>query len=273
LLRPLWMQWYAIIKLYRFHFLLSKIENIQIDEKNEIASIIKEYNYFETLSEVFTRNNLKVRKQWFDIESRNNHKYFLIETTKDDVPKIKSFISSQSAEHEYFNLYKGNRNANIVLTHLQRPNYKQINIAYSNYILTYHSFLEECIIILESIIQETLSRQEFIKYHKTVSLYNNLVLCHSKNLLIEVVEFVKFLNKNKKNTSHDRKKEKEWVGDIKKQVSKSEERAKRLGRKLQRLYPSDPFSRFIFRVITLYNRRRFIRKFKRAQKKYRVQVH
>lgn len=257
-------------KLYRFHFLLAQIDEVEIDEKKEIASIIKEYSYFETLSEVFSRNHLRVRKQWLDIESRYNHKYFLIETTKDDVPKIKSFNSSVSAENEYFNLYKGNQNANIVLTHLQKPNYQQISIAYSNYILTYHSFLEECMLMLESIIQEALSRRELRKYHKTFHLYNNLVLCHSKNLLAEIIEFKDFSNRNKKKTNNDRKKEKEWVGDIKKQLRKSEDRAKRLGQKLQRYLPSKSFSRFLFMTVTQYNLRIFRTKLKRAHKKYQL---
>jgi putative GTP pyrophosphokinase len=90
-------------KLLRFHYLLSIINTLSTKEKYEISSILKEYNYFKKLSEVFSRNYLQVRKQWFDIESQNNHKFFLIETQKDDIPKISSFKSFYEAEMTYFN--------------------------------------------------------------------------------------------------------------------------------------------------------------------------
>jgi hypothetical protein len=118
--------------------------------------VIKEYRYFERLSEVFSRNYLKVRKQWAEKETKSNHKFLLIEANKDDVPRIDSFYSFQEAEENYFNIYKTRQNANVVLTHLQNINYSQISIAYSNYILTFHSFLFECLEILESLIVDTL---------------------------------------------------------------------------------------------------------------------
>lgn len=248
--------------LFRFHHLLSDIDTIGINEKKEISEILKKYKYFERLSVVFSRNYIKVRKQWFEIESRNNHKYFLIETTKDDVPKITSFDSSTKAEEHYFNVYKSNQNANIVLTHLQRPNYNQISIAYSNYILTFHSFLNECLLIIENLITEALERKKFYVYYKTLNLYSNLVFYHIKNLNTEIREFRIFYEQTKNKKSKDRKKEREWVDDIKTQLIQSKDRSDKLGKKLRRYIPRDFFNRIIFILITRFINNVYMNKIK-----------
>ena len=81
-----------------------------------------------------------------------SHKFFLIETKKDEIPIINSFNGFNKAEEEYFKRYLSNHNSNIVLTHLTKPSYKNISSAYSNYILTVHSVLDDITIILRELI-------------------------------------------------------------------------------------------------------------------------
>jgi putative GTP pyrophosphokinase len=210
-------------KLLEFHKLLSNPDNLSIKDKYQISKVIKEYRYFERLSEVFSRNYLKVRKQWAEKETKSNHKFLLIEANKDDVPRIDSFYSFQEAEENYFNIYKTRQNANVVLTHLQNINYSQISIAYSNYILTFHSFLFECLEILESLIVDTLKTKKHISFYRVCHLYNSLLFTHISNLVSEINEVhdSKILQESSmKNKSKNKRKEIEWFQDIQQQVKK-----------------------------------------------------
>ncbi|WP_305952163.1 hypothetical protein [Emticicia oligotrophica] len=241
-------------ELLRFHKLLSKIENLTVEDKYEIAKIITKYNYFEKLSEVFSRNYLSVRRQWFELESQTNHKYFLIETRKDDIPKIESFANFQFAENKYFNVYKTSQNANIVLTHLQTPNYNQISIAYSNYILTFHSFLTECLDILESLIVESLANCKYLAFYKNYNLYNGLVLNHIKNMVAEVQEIYEYTEQSKEKRKQNKRKEKEWIDDIKKQINQHNFRSKRLQVSVKKNMPTTFFGNFfINQMINIIN--------------------
>ena len=73
-------------------------------DKKFIAKILTNYNYFENLSKEFTRNYLRVRNRWLELEMRQNHKFFLIETKKGETPKIDSFSLFNRAEEEYFKI-------------------------------------------------------------------------------------------------------------------------------------------------------------------------
>jgi len=250
--------------LLRFHYLLSKISELTIEEKKEISIIIKKYNYFDKLSEVFSRNYIKVRRQWFEIESKSNHKFFLIETSKDNVPKIVSFKTINEAEDQYFSVYKSRHNANIVLTHLQNPNYNQISIAYSNYILTFHSFLTECYDIIESLIVESLEQKQYFDYFKIYNLYNSLLFNHIKNLVTEIREISIYTEENKHRRNRDKKKEKEWVADIQKQVNQSNERSKKLSTKFKKSMPTSWFGKMTVKYITRHIGKNYQRKIKKV---------
>lgn len=237
---------YSFKELFHFHFLLSK-DSIDLEEKRVIASIIKKYNYFEKLSEVFARNIFKVRKQWLCIENKQSLKYFLIETTKDEVPKITSFDNSSNAERQYFEVYKSNNNANIVLIHLQNPNYNQICIAYSNYILTFHSFLLDCLILIENLIIEAIENKKLFTYYKTYNLYSDLNFYFFRNLTAEITELIKF---SEQANGKNKKKENEWIDDIKKQLSIMKDRGDKLRKKLKRNEPDNVFYQIVIYLIT-----------------------
>ena len=219
-------------ELLRFHLLLSDVKTLDIYRKYELAHILNKFEYFDKLSEVFSRNYLKVRKQWFDLETKVNHKYFLIEANRNEVPIITSFPNFQQAEENYFEIYKIRPNANIVLTHLQNANYNQISIAYSNYILTFHSFLSECFDLLESLLIESIDSRKPYSFYKVLYLYNGLVFNHIRNLVSEINEVQDSTMPNKL-TRNNRKKGMEWRDDIQKQINKSNRRGQELQKALQ----------------------------------------
>ena len=63
-------------KLEKFLFLFSKRKSLSFENKKHIAYILRKYQYFGNLSKVFTRNYLKVRHRWLELEMKNKHKFF-----------------------------------------------------------------------------------------------------------------------------------------------------------------------------------------------------
>ncbi|ENA1802813.1 hypothetical protein ABF179_002225 [Flavobacterium psychrophilum] len=238
--------------LLRFHYLLSKINELTLIEKKEIAKIITKFNYLDKLSEVFTKNYIQVRKQWLEIENLHNHNYFLIETTKNEVPKITSYKSFDEAEENYLNIYKNKKNANVVLTHLPKPNYQQISIAYSNYILTFHTFIEDCYEIYENLIEKTLLTNKYVEFYRYFTTYNVIVYNHIKNLVSEVNEINKIYSKTTKNKKNikQKNKEKEWLNDIQNYIRKRSEKQRKIQNLFRTHIPSSFFGRFFIRQIT-----------------------
>lgn len=251
-------------ELLRFHFLLSKRFDLNTNEKKEIVKIIKKYKYFEKLSNVFSRNYIQIRKQWLNIESKNNHNYFLIETKKDEVPKITSYKKFDEAEENYFNIYKNNQTANVVLTHLPKPDYEQISIAYSNYILTFHSFLDDSYEILERLIEKTLIDKKYFEFIKYFNLYNEIVYNHVKNLMSEVYEVYQISKKKALNTQGYKLKQKErdWVQDINRQIKKRQDKQRRIQVSMRQNTPKKgTLGNYIFTSIT-----------KQIAKKYNIKI-
>jgi len=240
-------------ELLRFHFLLSKRFDLSTEEKKEIAKTIKKYKYFEKLSNVFSRNYIQIRKQWLNIESKNNHNYFLIETKKDQVPKITSYKKFDEAEENYFSIYKNNETANVVLTHLPKPNYEHISIAYSNYILTFHSFLDDSYEIFERLIEKTLVDKKYFEFIKYFTLYNEIVYNHVKNLMSEVFEVYQISKKNSSNIRNYKlkPKERDWVQDINSQVKKRQDKQRRIQVSMRQNIPKGgTIGNYIFTIIT-----------------------
>jgi putative GTP pyrophosphokinase len=250
--------------LFKFHFLLSKKENLNMGDKLEIAGIIRKYKYIEKLSEVFSRNYIQVRQQWLAIENRSNFKFFLIEANKDEVPKITSFSTFNDAEANYLSVYRTNQNANIVLTHLPKPKYDQISIAYSNYVLTYHSFLDDCYSILEDAIIDSLSKGNVWQVIKFYQLYVDTSFNYIKNLVSEIKETKQF---GKKSSRHQKKKltkkEREWLDDIKKEIQKRQGQQKKFSAKVNFFIPSNVWKRLLINQGFNYVDRKYKIRFKK----------
>lgn len=260
-------------ELLRFHFLLSKRFELSTEEKKEIAKTIKKYKYFEKLSNVFSRNYIQIRKQWLNIESKNNHNYFLIETKKDQVPKITSYKKFDEAEENYFSIYKNNENANVVLTHLQKPNYEYISIAYSNYILTFHSFLDDSYEIFERLIEKTLVNKKYLEFIKYFTLYNEIVYNHVKNLMSEVFEVYQISKRNSSNIRNYKlkPKEKDWVEDINSQVRKRQDKQKRIQVSMRQNIPKGgTIGNYIFTFITKRIARKYNKRIKLIVEKMEI---
>lgn len=254
--------------LQEFHKLLSDIENIEIGDKYKIIKILKDRNYFENLSEVFSRNYLIVRKQWLKLKAKTNHKYFLIEV-ENNTPNIKSFSTFNEAEKEYFELYKNKSNTNVVLTYLQNHNYELLATAYANYILTFHSFLYECLEIIEDLIVDCLEEKKYLKLQKIYNLYNELIFRFNKNTIQEVDDSyeTQFQNLTSKERALYNKKRKLWIEDIRKQVRKTIENQRKVQIKVQKSLKESGYKNLILKYIIKFSNRKYKKRNKRLFEK------
>ena len=245
------------LELARFHKLLSKREPLTIQDKHEIFNIIKKYNYLEKLNSVFKQNYINVRKQWLQIESKINHNFFLIETKRKEAPKINSYSNFNEAEQEYYKRFKENNNSNIVLTHLPKASYSQISIAYSNYILTVHQFIEDYNSLLEGLIVESLQKKKLRLFTNAYSFYCSNSLSVIKNLKEESSAISEEFSSKQGN-----KKVKEWIKDIDSQVFQIKKKWERLGIAFRKNPRKSLFFKFFVNRIVVFNGNKHRRKVK-----------
>ena len=183
-------------KFGKFHSLMSSDKELTKSEANLIYDILEKYNFISVLSETFRKNNVEVKRKWSG-EDKNNS-FFLIEASKSEVPNLKSFRTFEEAEQAYFERYKENRSAEIVLTSIKKPNFKQISIAYANYILSYHTFMSDIRPILQELAREALEDVKIKKFKKIFKTYEHLLANQILEVLAESADlFFNRLERNK----------------------------------------------------------------------------
>lgn len=156
----------------KFHALLSSDKELTEDEAHFIYMVLDKTDFITKLSRTFRNNNKAVKLKW--AEQARNHSFFLIEASKQKVPHLRSFSSFKKAEEQYFKRYLENQDAEIVLTSIPKPDFKQISIAYANYILSYHNFMSDIKPILKQMAVEALEDRKFSKFKKIFITYENL---------------------------------------------------------------------------------------------------
>jgi len=178
--------------LFEFHRLLSLPDkDLSKKQKYFIADTIINYNYIETLGEVFARNYLDVRAQWNNMRLQRNE-FFLISTGSDGVPEFMGFIKFDEAENEYFERFINNEeNRNIVLTHLQKVDFTRISIAYSNYFLTFNNTLIKILVYLSDAIINSYKQNKISAFRRYYQCYINIIDFWIQKQMLEVDSFRK----------------------------------------------------------------------------------
>lgn len=165
----------------KFHALMSSDKELSKDEAELVYDVLDKYDFISVLSKTFRKNNAEVKKRWTSEEKNNS--FFLIEASKKEIPILKSFKTFEEAEYAYFERYKENSSAEIVLTSIRKPNFKQISVAYANYILSYHTFMSDIRPILQVLALEALEDKKLEKFEKIFKTYEHLLA----NLILEVI--------------------------------------------------------------------------------------
>lgn len=183
-------------KFGRFHALMSSDKQLTKEEADLIYDVLEKHNFISVLSDTFRKNNTEVKKRWSSEDKKNS--FFLIEASKTEIPNLKSFPTFEEAENAYFEKYKENPSAEIVLTSIKKPNFKQISVAYANYILSYHTFTSDIRPIIQELAREALEDKKIKKFEKIFKTYEDLLA----NLILDVIAdsadlFLNRLERNK----------------------------------------------------------------------------
>ncbi|MBN8566872.1 MAG: hypothetical protein J0M25_09095 [Flavobacteriales bacterium] len=183
-------------KFGQFHALMSSDKELTKEEADLIYDVLDEHDFISVLSKTFRKNNAEVKKRWSSENKKNS--FFLIEAFKTEIPDLKSFATFEEAEYAYFERYKENPSAEIVLTSIKKPNFRQISVAYANYILSYHTFTSDIKPILQELALDALENKEIKKFEKIFKTYEDLLA----NLILDVIAdsadlFLNRLERNK----------------------------------------------------------------------------
>ena len=184
------------VELGKFHSLISSDKELTEIEANHIYHVLKKYQYISRLSKVFRKNNTDVKKQWLNVKPGS--RYFLIESSPNKIPVLSGFTDYNLAEEAYFERYKNNHEALIVLTSINKPSFEQISIAYANYILSYHKFIND----IESILKElSLEALELRKHRRFKNIFRTYEELHANSIFYVFTNTEDyFINKNEEDT-------------------------------------------------------------------------
>lgn len=203
------------LELQRFLFLFSQKENLTKTEKSELIKIERKYKIFKRMSSVFSKNYINIRRQWIS-QNQNKGSFYVIEANKDLSSTIDLFPDFEEAENEYYLKYTKNSESNILLTFIKNAKFKQISKAYSNYVLTMHSFFEEYQKILEEQVIDKLKSNSFFSLWKSWNSYRKTTIIYLKNIRNEIKE----LNNCRKDITIKRNHKQEWVKDLNNEIQK-----------------------------------------------------
>lgn len=248
--------------LLEFHKLLGNINELNFNQAKKIADIEKSYKYFESLNKIFSKNYLDVREQWLEIEHKSYFKYFLIESKKNETPKIEAFSNFTEAENAYFEKYKYSNNSHVVLTHLQKPEFNQVSIAYSNYILTTHDFEYKILSILEKVVFEYLKNRKLWQFYFYYSYYQKIRFFKIKSYLNELeTSYLILESKPIGSQKKLRRKYDEWKKDLRTEMKNYIALDKKFVHEFRKIYPnSSAITKLIVKNIIKYTSWKFNRR-------------
>lgn len=197
----------AVSRLGRFLFLYSKAEELTKEEFSEMLKIERKVKVFERMSNVLTRNYLNIRRQW--LKQKTKGSYFVITANKNG-SEIVSFPTFKEAETAYYEKYLANSDSNIVLTHLRLPDFNQISMAYSNYVLAMHAFFDDYRVLVSQKIILCIKDGSYYRFFKYFKIYTSNVRCHFENLSLEIQS----INDCNNDPTISRNQINKWVGEI-----------------------------------------------------------
>ena len=193
--------------LGHFLYLFSKAKDLSENDFAEMLRIERRMRVFERMSRVLTRNYLNIRLQW--LKQKVGGCYFVI-TANRKKSEIVSYATFREAEAAYYEKYLANSDSNIVLTYLQHPDFEQISMAYSNYVLAMHAFFDDYRAILAERIIECVNNGQYRLFLRFFKIYNSDVRYHIENLSIEV----KSIDACNKNHSVSKNQINKWMKEI-----------------------------------------------------------
>jgi len=197
--------------LTEFLKLYSEVKNLPTEEFDRLVFLVRKNRIFESMSNTLTKNYLSVKKQW--LTQSNKGSYFVIEANRVG-SVIESYPSFAEAEEEYYYKYVNHKASNIVLTHIVNPNFDQINMAYSNYVLAMHSFFDDYRRYVSQRLVSTVENREYLRFTKYFWIYMSNTRFHLHNLRLEIKKIQECEKNGEIKLNHIGK----WRKDVKERI-------------------------------------------------------
>jgi len=198
----------------KFLLLLSDKAKLDITQKQDIIGIDNKFLVHSKLNEVFIKNHVKIRKDWLNI-SPNQNPYFIIEVDSNKTSNISSYSDYETAEKIYFEKFKENNESNFVLTHLEKPNFQRLCVAYASYVLIKHDYMNDWYNFTSDILEFFIDNEDY----KNIRKYRDYTINNLKEqielLSGEINEMEEYKNLNKSDLNgYD-----EWRDELKTRLS------------------------------------------------------
>lgn len=225
----------------KFHFLLSKLNDLTLEEIVWILDFVEKHDIYNKLRSIFIKNYLEVRINWIKTKTKNKSLFYILEAQKDGLPVLTAFTNYNDAETEYFSKYLSGTKNNIVLIYVPFNNFDSLEKAYSNYLLTMHSFIDDYFLLLDKIILlnlKKIKRKEFSKYYK---IMHTTLYCLIEDLRREIKSI------NEHSSIKEYKKEaRNWNKEFRKRIGKTEKSIERINKTIAGNLPKNPIRKFLF---------------------------
>ena len=196
----------------KFLLLFSRKNDLTVDEGLQIIKIESKLHIFDDMCQMFSNNYALVRQQW--AVRRKGANYLVLEAGKDYPTTIDAFASFDEAENCYYEKYLQRRNTNLVMVYSRFSNFKDISFAYSNYILSVHSFFFDYKRIIENCIIEFVRANDTINILRLMRAYKRIILRYFECVHDEISALNKVLRPNEAPRMY----QVEWRTDLEKEL-------------------------------------------------------
>ncbi|WP_408033069.1 RelA/SpoT domain-containing protein [Tenacibaculum xiamenense] len=191
----------------KFLSLFSNKSRLKISQKEELINIDRKYEIYKTLNEIFIKNYMKLRSDWLAINS-NKNPYFILEIDDNKTSHINSYSEYETAEKAYFNKFKEQSNSNIVLIHIEKPNFKKLSIAYKSYLLIKHDYMNDWDKLTSDILDHYMKKET----HDKIIFYKEYIQ-HNLSFQIDLLNN-EFKKEKKSKNKADYSEYEEWFYDL-----------------------------------------------------------
>jgi len=162
-------------ELYKFHKLLAKgIDKLSTEDKIELVRIDRENQIISKVTSLFKSNYYVSIDRWGKANRTDNAQYLIMELDQDLSPVFYFYEGFLDAEIAYFNKFALNE-PNMVLVHINEPDFEKIGLAYSNYVLTSHPSIRLYIEILQGLIIDFKNQNKEAETVEHIEYYSNLI--------------------------------------------------------------------------------------------------
>lgn len=232
----------------QFLLLYSRKKNMTIEDGLKMIKIESKLQIFDDMCKMFSNNYTLVRRQW--AVRRKGANYLVLEAGKGYPTYIEAFSSFNDAENCYYEKYLQRRNTNLVMVYSRSSDFKDISFAYSNYILSVHSFFFDYKRIIENCIIESVHANDTITILKLMKIYKRIILRYFECLHEEINALNNELRPNEAPAIYQL----EWKMDLDKEIKNWQESVKIFLRKLKLSVAQMNNSRFHDGLFSIYFR-------------------